>query len=111
MQLSEESDASSDTHSSCDSGEASCPEPEPIQPPREPSPAPMDVCEDTIKQEEPDIEYECPSSPDVPNDPELDAKVETRFRRTDEDDRNACARCGLIYVMKRPKKQKPLKVC
>ena len=71
------------------------------------SPSPESIAETTIKEEPQDLEYECPSSPDVPNDPEQDAKVQTRFRRTDDDDRNACARCGLVYILKRQKKEKP----
>ncbi len=124
FQMSDESEEiSSDDQSSCDSIEASGPEPEPepettqeeaSEPSLEPVPVPAPVCEEAaIKQEPPEaeVEYDCPSSPDVPNDPELDRKVEERFQRTDEGDKNACARCGLVYVMKRPKKEKSLKVC
>eukprot|EP00794_Sanderia_malayensis_P015048 gene15048-16601_t len=113
-ELMDESDTSSDAPSSYDSAELSSgPEPETNNPVSEPSPENMMMCDDVIvKQEQPDddVEYECPSSPDVANDPKLDAKVESRFRRNDGDnDRNACARCGLVYVIKRPKKEKSLK--
>ena len=64
------------------------------------------VQEDTMEDQAASVE-DCPSSPDIPDDPELCAKVSARFRRTSDDDKNACARCGLIYVIKRKKKEKP----
>ena len=63
--------------------------------------------EDDVVEDEPASLEDCPSSPDVPEDPELCAKVASRFRRTSDDDKNACARCGLIYIIKRKKKEKP----
>ena len=64
------------------------------------------VADDVVEDEPASLE-DCPSSPDVPEDPELCAKVASRFRRTSDDDKNACARCGLIYIIKRKKKEKP----
>lgn len=63
--------------------------------------------QDDVVENEPMSFEDCPSSPDVPEDPELCGKVASRFRRTSDDDKNSCARCGLIYIIKRKKKEKP----
>ena len=65
--------------------------------------------DDSTKKEEVSMEEEVPSEeelPDVLDDPRLVEKITKSFKRTSDDDRNACARCGLVYVVKRPKKEK-----
>ena len=43
----------------------------------------------------------------------LNEKIAKNFKRTSDDDRNACARCGLVYVVRKPRKDKQQvsKVC
>jgi len=36
----------------------------------------------------------------------LNEKIARNFKRTSDDDRNACARCGLVYVLRKPRKEK-----
>eukprot|EP00795_Rhopilema_esculentum_P007172 gene7172-12838_t len=65
--------------------------------------------DDSTKKEEVSMEEEVASEeelPDVLDDPRLVEKITKSFKRTSDDDKNACARCGLVYVVKRPKKEK-----
>ena len=36
----------------------------------------------------------------------LNEKIARNFKRTSDDDQNACARCGLVYVLRKPRKEK-----
>lgn len=47
-----------------------------------------------------------PSSPDVPDDVELNKKVIQRFKHNETEAGSSCSRCERIYVHKRPKKQR-----
>ena len=72
--------------------------------------------ESNAAEDEVTIEPACPSEEEEDEDDiieedlikikKLNEKVAKSFKRTSDDDKNACARCGLIYVVRKPRKDK-----